>query len=140
MKRFNVCKNFHTVFNGMKISFNAFYGKDNRGLWVCDKKPFALRGVNIVELYRFDEALQDWTLTKERGETADFIVKTIKKYGLENLRVSRPVGFTLDKMSQKTLYKKTGAFKRANEGYAHRNDVEILIPLDFAERVMCKLV
>jgi len=140
MKKFNICNNFHTTFYGMKIQYNSFYGKDKKGLWVCDKKPLRLGGVNVVELYRFDEMLQDWTLTKECGETADFIVQTVKKYGLENLRVSRPSGFTFDKMAQKTLYKKSGAFKRSHERYAHRNDREILIPLDFAERVMCKLV
>ena len=50
-----------------KIPAGAFYGRDDRGVWIMKHPVSAWRGVPAVELTRFDSVYKVWYEQVERG-------------------------------------------------------------------------
>ena len=145
MKKFNVCKNFVTVLNGMPIPKGAFYGKDRIGVWVCvETEPNS-----PIELYRWQNMRGkcEWTLCKEGSSTTDFIKETAAKYSLWNRPIEYPKYTGIHAISEDAARKgrttqstksqaKSQVLKRGFKRYEERH--KDMIPLDKWEKWVSK--
>lgn len=145
MKRFNLCKNFVTVLNGMPIPKGAFYGKDRIGVWVCvETEPNS-----PLELYRWQNMRGkcEWTLCKEASSTTDFIKETAAKYNLWDRPIEYPKYTGIHDISEDAARKgrttqrtksqaKSQVLKRGFQRYEERH--KDMIPLDTWEKWVSK--
>ena len=141
MKKFNVCKNFVTVLNGMSIPKGAFYGQDRRGVWVCLETEHD----NTLELYRWQNMRGkcEWTLTREQSETTAFICQTADKHNLWNRPIEYPKYTGIHTISDGAARKgrtiqrtKSQALKQGFKRYEDRH--KDMIPLDTWEKWVSK--
>ena len=141
MKKFNVCKNFVTVLNGMPIPKGAFYGQDRRGVWVCLETEHD----NTLELYRWQNMRRkcEWTLTREQSETTTFICQTADKYNLWDRPIEYPKYTGIHTISDEAARKgrtiqrtKSQALKQGFKRHEERH--KDMIPLDTWEKWISK--
>lgn len=136
MNKFNVAKGHVLTLHEMPIPKGAFYGKDEKSVWVCIHKELYPLEKATLELYRFYGG--EWCLTIEQSSTTAYIKACADKHKLWKIPVEyarfkgiHDISANMDKTISR---KRSTALKRGKVD--RKNPYEI--PLDFAEKVLSR--